>query len=99
MMLELLDLIDEAEKVIVTFNGEESIAMVSAWNGSATVNTATFRVDTPFAADIKLDVWTNYGLQKLGSEQVAEMMREDAEELLKAIEAEEEENDVYAEAI
>jgi hypothetical protein len=84
-----LNMIDGAEAVAVTWDQGHELAVVSAWNGSATVNTAGVYLTTDGRLEVTgFDIWTSYELDGLAPREVVARMNDAAAEDLAADEEE-----------
>lgn len=79
----LLGTINGARLVTVdAFEGDDAFQIVSAWNGSATVNMIGVYVGTEDLTVTGLDCWTNYELPELPIDMVEDKMRATANDSL-----------------
>jgi hypothetical protein len=85
----LLSTINGARLVTVdAYEGDDSLQLVSVWNGAATVNLVGVYLEGETLTVTGLDVWTNYDLPELPIDMVEDKMRATANDRL-ANEAEE----------
>lgn len=75
---DLLATLDGAEAVTVTPSADGREALLSVWNGGATVNVVGLRLAPGGVSVLGFDVWTNYELEGLTLSGVVDRMRDAA---------------------